>query len=69
MEYIAEELPWQNVFSYGYLGILFALAKNVEIQGLLSNNLFIQEQCKLTTFEKITVAEECHRVLKEGEDE
>ena len=26
--------PWQNVFSYSYLGILFATAKNAEIRGL-----------------------------------
>ena len=33
---IAEEVPMQNVFSYSYLGILFAVAKNAEIRGLLS---------------------------------
>ena len=31
---IAEEKPRQNVFSYSYLSILFAVAKNAEIQGL-----------------------------------
>ena len=31
----AEEKPRQNVFSYSYLGILFAAAKNAEIWGLL----------------------------------
>ena len=31
---IAEEVPRQNVFSYSYLGILFAMAKNAEIRGL-----------------------------------
>ena len=33
-ENMAEEKPRQNVFSYSYLGILFAAAKNTEIQGL-----------------------------------
>ena len=30
----AEELQRQNVFSYSYLNILFAVAKNAEIWGL-----------------------------------
>ena len=29
------EVPRQNVFSYSYLSILFAAAKNAEIRGLI----------------------------------
>ena len=36
---IAEEVPKQNVFSYSYLSILFAVAKNPKIQGLDHRNL------------------------------
>ena len=37
----SEEVPRQNVFSYSYLRISFAAAKNAEIQGLkkLYNNI------------------------------
>ena len=31
---IAEEVPRQNVFSYSYVGTLFAAAKNAKIRGL-----------------------------------
>ena len=31
---IAKEVPLQNVFSYSYLDILFAVEKNAEIRGL-----------------------------------
>ena len=38
---IAKEKPRQNVFSYSYLGILFAMAKNAEIRGLYPQIIFL----------------------------
>ena len=33
-------MPRENIFSYSYLGILFAAAKNAEIRGLVTTPLF-----------------------------
>ena len=56
-----EEKPRQNIFSYSYLGILFAAAKNAEIRGLkneyfsqpiyhLKMKLFLQNNLTLVNF-------------------
>ena len=56
-----EEKPRQNIFSYSYLGILFAAAKNAEIRELkneyfsqpiyhLKMKLFLQNNLTLVNF-------------------
>ena len=56
-----EEKPRQNIFSYSYLGILFAAAKNAEIRGLKNEHfsqpiyhlkmmLFLQNNLTLVNF-------------------
>ena len=52
---IAEEVPRQNVFSYNYLGILFAAAKMLKFEGCFGFNSGVKGQKMAQNDKKLCV--------------